>query len=323
MFSPDGQRLEAIDTMAELWTGKYPDVRCPQIQPLKLSSEKASAGSVIHAELAFDQTGTQPTSVDWSLHNDQGAYITEGVAQPKPKEYPQAIANADLHGADIKLPEKGAYWLYAEVHGPNNTAAIADAPIYADAAADEPKGSPTTLPFALYGPAVTKEPFTASGYMGETGSISMDPKCTNNPHDGNQCLKCSFTKDSGWGGVVWQTPANNWGDQPGGYDLTGAKKITFWARGEAGGETVAFKMGLIGHDKPNHDSDGASLDNVKLTKEWKQYTIDLAGKDLTHVMTGFVWTLAAQGPSVTFYLSKHSVRVIFAKRAAQRSVLAQ
>ena len=41
---------------------------------------------------------------------------------------------------------------------------------------------------------------------------------------------------------------------------------------------------------------------MKLTKAWKQYTIDLAGKDLTRIKTAFGFSLSAQGDSVVFYL---------------------
>lgn len=306
MFSPDNRRLEAIDVMSDLWSGHYPKVRCPQIQPLKLSRDHGPAGSMIHAALSVSDSSPGELVADWSLQSDPGVYITGGASQAKQTSLKQAITNASLTGADIKLPaNKGGYWLYAEVKGPGNTAAIADAPIYCDdaGAAAAPKGAAATLPFVLYGPKTPQGPFIPSGYMGSTSAITLDPNCTDDPHDGKTCLKNSFASATNWGGVVWQTPANNWGEQPGGFDLTGAKKLTFWARGEKGGEVVSFKMGILGQDKKYHDSDSASLDNVKLTKDWKQYTIDLSGKDLSHIMTGFVWSLAAQGSSVTFYLS--------------------
>jgi hypothetical protein len=43
--------------------------------------------------------------------------------------------------------------------------------------------------------------------------------------------------EKGWAGLYWQHPDNNWGDEPG-VDLTGAKRISFYARGERGGEIV-------------------------------------------------------------------------------------
>jgi len=59
---------------------------------------------------------------------------------------------------------------------------------------------------------------------------------------------------------------------------------------------------LIGSDKSYHDTGKGSLNEVMLTKDWKQYTINLAGQDLSRIVTGFAWTLAAHGQPVTFYL---------------------
>ena len=116
-------------------------------------------------------------------------------------------------------------------------------------------------------------------------------------------MRCAFRERGGWGGVVWQSPANDWGKRPGGYDLTGAKRLTFWARGASGGEKVSFKLGLLGDDVPFKDSATAALETT-LTAEWKRYTIDLAGLDLSCLKTGFSWTVAARGEPVVFYLDE-------------------
>ena len=159
-----------------------------------------------------------------------------------------------------------------------------------------------TLPLSLYDEAGGAAPFIPSGYMGNTNSIKMTENATDNPHAGKNCLKVEYSAKDNWGGVVWQSPANDWGDQPGGWDLTDAKKLTFWARGEKGGETVSFSFGLIAKDKKYHDKDKGELKDVVLTKEWKQYSIDLAGKDMSSVKTGFCWVLGAKGEPITFYL---------------------
>jgi len=158
------------------------------------------------------------------------------------------------------------------------------------------------LPLTLYSDAGHAEPFTPSGYMGNTGAIKMNEKSTDAPHSGKTCLKVSYTAKTQWGGVVWQNPANNWGAKPGGLNLTGAKKLTFWARGSKGGEVVSFAFGLIGKDKPYHDTGKGSLDKVVLTKAWKQYSISASGQNMSRIVTGFVWTLGATGSPVTFYL---------------------
>ncbi len=144
--------------------------------------------------------------------------------------------------------------------------------------------------------------FIASGWMGSTDAIEYDDCWKENPHAGESCIKCVFSDPKGWGGIVWQNPANNWGEEEGGIDLTGARQLSFWARGEKGDEMVEFKMGLIPKNKPFWDSGKASLGRVKLTKEWKQYIMPLDGKDLSRIITGFCWTTKGRAEPVVFYL---------------------
>lgn len=173
--------------------------------------------------------------------------------------------------------------------------ALALAPL---AHADAPKA---TLPLVIYAEAGDKLPYIPSGYMGDTGNIKMTDDDTSNPHSGKTDLKVQYTSGNGWGGVVWQSPANDWGKEPGGYDLTGAKKLTFWARGDKGGEKVSFSFGIL--DKAQYaDSAKGEIKDQELTKEWKEYIIDLTGKDLKQIKTGFVWIVGAKGDPITFYL---------------------
>ncbi len=138
--------------------------------------------------------------------------------------------------------------------------------------------------------------------MGNAAAIKMDANSETNPHSGKTCIKVEYTAKDNWGGVVWQSPANDWGDAPGGYDLTGAKKLTFWARGEKGGEVVNFSFGIIGKDKPFSDTASNQLEKVRLTDEWSQFTLYLKGQDLSRIKTAFVWSLAGKGEPITFYL---------------------
>ncbi len=156
------------------------------------------------------------------------------------------------------------------------------------------------LPYAIVGDDA-KSPFIPSGWMGNTGAIGMDDKCAVNPHTGKTCLKVDYKAGDNWAGVVWQSPANDWGDQPGGADLTGAKKLVIWARGDKGGEKVKFGFGLIGSDKKYSDSGKGEIE-ATLTAEWKAYEIDVSSQDLTRVKTGLYWVVAGQGSPLTFYL---------------------
>ncbi len=149
--------------------------------------------------------------------------------------------------------------------------------------------------------------FASTGWMGDYADLTMDSAFTVNPHSGSTSIKVTYSKmasqGAGWAGVYWQEPGNNWGNRPGGFDLTGATKLTFWARGDKGGEAInEFKMGGIKGQYP--DSTAAGIGPVILTQEWKQYTIDLTGKPLTNVIGGFCWaTSLDKNPNgAVFYL---------------------
>lgn len=132
--------------------------------------------------------------------------------------------------------------------------------------------------------------YIPSGWMGDYGDLKLDDSNRDNPHSGKTAIKWTYSAESkqgaGWAGVYWQFPANNWGNKPGGYDLRGYSKLTFWARGAKGGEKInEFKMGGITGEFP--DSDSASIGPIELTTKWTQYTIDLGGKDLQKIIGGF------------------------------------
>ena len=93
--------------------------------------------------------------------------------------------------------------------------------------------------------------FIASGYMPDGRCVEMNDAWVDNCQDSRSCVQVNSTGIvrpllQGGLGTYWLSPANNWGDVKGGYNLTGAKKLVFWARGEKGGEVVTFKMGGVG-----------------------------------------------------------------------------
>lgn len=176
------------------------------------------------------------------------------------------------------------------------------------------------LPLIVYGDdAGQAGTFVPSGYMGDAGAVEIksmeDSVDLKSGAPGVHCLQVSYLSDKrlrskskgdGWAGVYWQTPANNWAKVKGaGYDLSEAKKITFWLRGEKGGETVAeLKIGgLMG---PYPDTDLNAIGPVKLSKEWKQYEIPLEGKDLRHISGGFAFSVRrADNPhGLVFYIDE-------------------
>jgi beta-glucanase (GH16 family) len=163
------------------------------------------------------------------------------------------------------------------------------------------QGKKVNIPYPVYAEELGLSEFQPTGYMGNHGAMTIDSNSTIQPHKDKSCMKVHYSRPDNWSGVLFQNPANDWGDKPGGLDLSKATKLTFWARGESGGEKIKFGMGLIGRDKKFHDTFKVEKE-VQLTKKWQQYTLKLNSESLTHIKTGFSFAFGGQGKPLTFFL---------------------
>jgi hypothetical protein len=154
-------------------------------------------------------------------------------------------------------------------------------------------------PFVIYTEQASRDNhYMPYGLMGDLGSVKIEQGCTDTPHSGKTCLKITYqatVSDSlGWAGAYWQQPANNWDGTQKGFNLTGARYLTFWARGAKGGETVSeFKVGGI-NIGANPDSDCVSFGPVTLTDTWQKYDINLKGCNLSNIIGGFCWAASRE-----------------------------
>lgn len=168
--------------------------------------------------------------------------------------------------------------------------------------------------------------YVPSGAMGDTGDIQLDECWREDTHTGSTAVKVTYTAQGdgpvhacdgsppcNWAGVYWQAPANNWGDRPGGHDLSGAQAITFSARGEKGGEQISYGVGGIACDEAGTNPYADSLcpthffdpDPTTLTTTWKTYTLPLdTNLDMSHLTGGFLWAASKDDnpQGATFYL---------------------
>jgi hypothetical protein len=101
------------------------------------------------------------------------------------------------------------------------------------------------------------------------------------------------------------TPIPTFGETAGaGINLSGATELTYWARGEGGGEAIDFFVAGVGRNAQNGTPVAQYPDAsprrpaygnvVRLTAAWQRYTIDLRGADLSYVQGGFGWTANAR-----------------------------
>ncbi|HCI44488.1 MAG TPA: hypothetical protein DE315_02995 [Candidatus Omnitrophica bacterium] len=152
--------------------------------------------------------------------------------------------------------------------------------------------------------------YVPSGFMPDGQCLSLNEAWTGDCHSGKSCIRVEYDvmcsrKDQRWAGIYWLNPANNWGQRKGGFNLTGAQQLTFWARGDKGGEQIQeFTVGGIMGNYP--DTDIAVIGPVILSGEWRRYTVDLRGKDLSYISGGIAWSTSedVNPETCTFYLDE-------------------
>lgn len=304
MFLPDGSKVGAVDVMQRMWTGKAPDRPCPRIASLTLDGEQAvDPGESVVAHLAATDPEGDPLTVSWALTTDSGVAGIGGANEDVPDQVPGAIVASNGTGATVKMPATpGSYRLFVVIHNAHQGAAVANIPLRVRGAAPTALGGKANLPVTLYADAGGPMPYVPSGWMGNQGAMKLDMASTDHPHSGTTCIRWDYTASDGWAGIAWQSPEGDWGDKPGGLDLTGAKKLTLWARGMNGGETVTFSVGIIKSDKKYCDT--AIVDGGKrtLSDSWQKYEVPLDGRDLTRIKTGLVMIVGGQGHPVTIFI---------------------
>ncbi|MGH9937007.1 MAG: hypothetical protein ACREAM_12220, partial [Blastocatellia bacterium] len=170
---------------------------------------------------------------------------------------------------------------------------------------------------------------------------------TGNPHSGATAIRCEFTPGGvNFGGFYYHNgvlpsganaPIPNFGTAlNAGINLTGATALTFWARGERGGETVEVFMGGVGRNPntgaalnpcvpgfagpcPAPDSTPVVKATLTLTTDWRKYSLDLSGRNLSYVLGGFGWVVdgALNPQGAVFYFDDIQYE-LSAERRTQR-----
>ncbi|MCA9105903.1 MAG: hypothetical protein KDA83_10780 [Planctomycetales bacterium] len=309
MRLPDGTRLAATDAISESWTGRPPANRCPRIESLTVDrADLLKPGETITATLSASDPEQDSLQVEWVLRHDSVTIGVGGDAQADELAIAGAV-DGDREKAEVTIPKGGgAYRLFAYVRDGNGGAAVANVPLFVDAPIMQVPSPKADLPFVVYGEresGAAADVYAPSGYMGNTEAITMTLDSEIEPRVGAHCLKVEYGAADQWGGVLWQSPANDWeGALPGGLDLSEATAVEFWVRGATGGETVSFMLGVVDGNFPYRDTAKAEAKDVRLTTEWRKVRIDLDGLDLSRIKTGFGWSMAGSGRPVTFYLDE-------------------
>ena len=298
MFLEDGSRTAAIDVMSEIWSGKAADDLAPAVEPLQVDGQsEVEPGSELQVNASVADPEGGEIRARWALRPESGDYETGGDFRPDLPDIEGAVLEGRIDGATVRMPaEPGPYRLFLFAYDEAGNAATANLPLLV-------KGKiGTRFPVSVYEDGFLNMPWVPSGWMGGIEHLTLDGEFAAERYQGANSIRMRYEGKFGWVGVAWQDPPNNWGDQDGGYDLTGARELELWARGEYGGERVSFGVGLLEDDKAHSDSGIAKVDGIELSREWQRYRVPLEGLDLSSIKTGFVVTLTGRSSPVTIYL---------------------
>lgn len=135
LFLPDGRATEIVETMTRVWTGKWPDNRCPRIGKKEIFSRSTDHIYAPASEIEFVIDASDPENdaitVQWDLRKDVSDNpATGGDFEPPADPIEGAIIKAEGSKAIIRMPsEKGNYRLFAYVSDTPDRAATANLPV--------------------------------------------------------------------------------------------------------------------------------------------------------------------------------------------------
>ena len=293
----EGKPQKDLDWLFETWPAMF------------LSNEKPAEGETATARVKARDPDGDALEYVWSVLPECSEYGVNNTGLAMPHAVDGAIvAGQGTPQATVKLPGGGKFRLYCHVYDLDargkrkGSVAYANRPMLGSGAKAKIALAPAPMPCAVFRDGPTT-PWIPSGWMGSNVSkLSIDEKCTESPHSGPTCMKVKWTDAGGWAGLNWQSPANDWGDAPGGANLSKARFLQFWARGYLGDEKVSFHIGGIGNDRAFPDSGKAERKDIVLTDQWKRYRIDLEGVDLSCIKTGFGFSFGGHGSVKTFFI---------------------
>lgn len=282
----------------EAFTHKTPINNTPVIHSFELPNQKAQSGSWVPVTLAISDPEKEKLAVSFKYNQRTGSRKRRD--QINLLNYRGNIEE----GFEIQLPkENGPIKVYINISDTYNNVGIASTSIVVEdevARAKKYLVAKANFPFFVYKDGIDI-PYIPSGHMGNIEAIEVDLHNTEEVFDGKNALIISYNARDNWYGVGFVDPPNDWGDRLGGYDLSGAKRFSFWAKADDNNVKVKIGFGLIDSDKPFPDTAKKTIE-MALTTEWKNYRINTKKLDLSCIRSGLVIFSSSNGFPHKIYL---------------------
>jgi hypothetical protein len=131
MFLSGGEKLSSVDAMTKLWTGDWPENRCPRIRALDSEAAAATlpADRLFTAKAEVTDPENDELAYTWILKEESREKSEGGDAEEIPDTFPDYTDGQ--HGPVFTLPKPlppGEYRLYLEVRDGKGSAATANFP---------------------------------------------------------------------------------------------------------------------------------------------------------------------------------------------------
>ncbi len=139
MFLPSGEATETVDVMQRIWTGAWPEFRCPQLKGFWLDG--MTARQSIHlvargkyvAKVKVSAFGDDLVKYTWQVMEESAARSTGGDFEPEPQRLANLVSENAGAEAQVTAPDKsGAYRLFVYAFDGHGKAAYANIPFYVD-----------------------------------------------------------------------------------------------------------------------------------------------------------------------------------------------
>ncbi len=282
----------------EAYTGKQPINLVPEIETFELLENTEKSGKWVSVNLKASDVESEKLSAEFYYNQRTGSRKRRD--QLTPLEHKGDFST----GFEILMPpEHGAIKVYAVVSDEYNNAGIATTSInVVDKTAEKRKYlvPRVELPFYVYKDNQDL-PYTPSAYMGDYEALSVNLNHKEDTHSGETAIKISYNASTGWYGIGFVDPADDWGDILGGYNISGAEIFSFWAKANITNVKINVGFGLIDDDKTYPDT-AKNMQEIVLTKNWKQYTIKTKRLDLSCIRSGFVLFSSPEGFDHEIYI---------------------
>lgn len=131
LFLPSGERLEAVDVMAESWGGKAPANRSPRIAKISWEGQgkEIEPGSRQDAKVVADDPDGDPLTVRWEVRSESMDRREGGDREAEPPPHPESFVEAKGLSFAFKAPTlSGPCRLFVFVYDGKGNAATANVP---------------------------------------------------------------------------------------------------------------------------------------------------------------------------------------------------